>query len=211
MADTKISALTAASSALGADEIPVNEAGTTKKVTLTQILALAGNTLKNASTTGQSVNATTAYLAGSAITVPSGLLRVGSFFHWRFTATKTAAGTVAGCALLVKVGTTGSTADTTRLTLTLGTPTAAADTAYFDLITVVRSIGSGTSAVIGGGLQMTHNLSATGFSTLPTEVVRATSGGFDSTVANLIVGLALTTTTASVWTVEDLIVTVGNL
>lgn len=37
MADAKISALTAATSALAADEVPVNEAGTTKKVTLTQL------------------------------------------------------------------------------------------------------------------------------------------------------------------------------
>lgn len=37
MADTKISALTAATSALGADELPVNEAGTSKKVTVTQL------------------------------------------------------------------------------------------------------------------------------------------------------------------------------
>lgn len=38
MANTKVSALTAAGSALGADEIPVNEAGTSKKVTVDQIL-----------------------------------------------------------------------------------------------------------------------------------------------------------------------------
>lgn len=37
MADTKVSGLTAATAALGADEIPVNEAGTSKKVTVTQI------------------------------------------------------------------------------------------------------------------------------------------------------------------------------
>lgn len=40
MADVKISALPAAASALGADELPVNEAGTTKKVTITQISTL---------------------------------------------------------------------------------------------------------------------------------------------------------------------------
>lgn len=37
MADTKISALTAASAAAGANEIPINEAGTTKKITVDQI------------------------------------------------------------------------------------------------------------------------------------------------------------------------------
>lgn len=39
MADTKISALSAAASAAGANEIPINEAGTNKKVTVTQLLA----------------------------------------------------------------------------------------------------------------------------------------------------------------------------
>jgi hypothetical protein len=38
MADTKVSALTAAAAALGADEFPVNEAGTSKKVTITQLV-----------------------------------------------------------------------------------------------------------------------------------------------------------------------------
>lgn len=42
MADTKISALTAAASALGADEFAVNEAGTSKKVTLTQVATFIG-------------------------------------------------------------------------------------------------------------------------------------------------------------------------
>lgn len=41
MADTKISALTAASAALGTQEIPVNEGGTSKKLTVTQIKTFA--------------------------------------------------------------------------------------------------------------------------------------------------------------------------
>ena len=39
MADSKISALTAATSALGADELPINEAGTSKKLTVRLLLA----------------------------------------------------------------------------------------------------------------------------------------------------------------------------
>jgi len=42
MADVKISALPAAGSALGPDEIPVNEAGTTKKVTANQLKTFIG-------------------------------------------------------------------------------------------------------------------------------------------------------------------------
>lgn len=40
MADTKISALPAAGSAATANEFPINEAGTTKKVTLAQTITL---------------------------------------------------------------------------------------------------------------------------------------------------------------------------
>lgn len=42
MADTKISALTAASAALGADELAINEAGTSKKLTVALIQTLIG-------------------------------------------------------------------------------------------------------------------------------------------------------------------------
>jgi GDSL-like Lipase/Acylhydrolase family len=46
MVDTKISALTAASAALGADEIAINEAGTSKKLTVDQILGLVERTIQ---------------------------------------------------------------------------------------------------------------------------------------------------------------------
>jgi len=44
MADTKISALAAASAAAAANELPINEAGTNKKLTLAQVAALLANT-----------------------------------------------------------------------------------------------------------------------------------------------------------------------
>lgn len=159
------------------------------------------------SVTAQAISATTAYVAGSALTPTA--LRIGTAFHWRLIATKTAAGSTAGCAVLVKVGTAGTTADDTLLTFTLGTPTAAVDAAYFDVIAQVRS--NTATGVLSGGLSMTHNLAATGFSTLPTEVLQATSSAFDATVAGLIVGLAITTTTASVWSIENVYVTASRL
>lgn len=55
MADTKISALTAASAAALANEFPINEAGTTKKVTGTQIATLlrTGTTTNDNASAGQ--------------------------------------------------------------------------------------------------------------------------------------------------------------
>src|SRR5256885_7519892 len=94
MADTKISALTAATSFLDADEFPVNEAGTSKKVSGTTLKAWVGTVLNNFSTASQAPAATTrTYLTGSNITVPVGKLRIGTFFRWKFNMTKTGAGT----------------------------------------------------------------------------------------------------------------------
>lgn len=165
--------------------------------------------LTNYNTADQSINATTAYVAGSSINVPTSKLRVGTIFRWRLFVTKTNAGSTAGCAVLVKVGTAGTTADSTRITFTLGTPTAVVDTAVFDVECIVRTIGA--SGVMVGGLRMVHNLSATGFSTLPAECLSVTSGSFDMTVASLIVGLTITTTTASVWTIVGVTAEALNL
>lgn len=156
--------------------------------------------LSNQNSAAQSINATTAYVAGSSLAVPSSKLRVGTRLRWRFGITKTAAGSTVGCAFLVKFGTAGTGADTTQLTFTLGTPTAAADTALVEIECVVRSIGA--AGVVVGVLEMAHNLAATGFSTLPTEALVVTSAGFDTTVADLIAGISITTTAASVWSVE---------
>ena len=63
MADVKISALTAAGSAAGANEIPINEAGTTKKVTVTQIITYAkslGFPIVKTSTADLALTSTTA-------------------------------------------------------------------------------------------------------------------------------------------------------
>lgn len=210
MADTKISALTAATTVADANEIPINEAGTTKKITALQIKAYLGDSLQNASTADQTISATTAYVVGSAIAVPVGLLRIGTCFRWRIQATKTAAGTTAGCAILVKVGTLGTTGDSTRLTFTFGTPTGVIDRALIDVDVIVRGPLSG-SGIITGSARLAHDLAATGFSTLPGEVKQATSAAFDVTVANLIVGLTITTTTSSAWTLTGVMAEAKNL
>ncbi len=44
MADTKISALTAATAAAAANELAINEAGTSKKVTMTQVATFVNPT-----------------------------------------------------------------------------------------------------------------------------------------------------------------------
>jgi hypothetical protein len=90
VADTKISALTAASAAAGANELPINEAGTSKKLTVTQIQTFIGaqtvvnggletvNAVGNSSTS-QTIGLTTGNIqtytvnGNCTFTMPSGL------------------------------------------------------------------------------------------------------------------------------------------
>ena len=210
MADTKISALTAATTAADANEFAINEAGTSKKLTALQLSAYIGQSLRNASTADQTISATTAYVTNSNLTVPTGKLRIGTVLRWRLSVTKTAAGSTAGCAILVKLGTAGSNADTTILTFTFGTPTAAVDTAIFDVEVVVRGPLTG-SGILAGFARMTHNLAITGFSTLAVEALSVVSGSVDVTVAALIAGLSITTTTSSAWTIKTVSAEVSYL
>lgn len=72
MADTKISALTAASAAADANEIPINEAGTTKKLTVAQIITRALASLKaSAANAKDTTNVST-------LLTPANLLDVGA-------------------------------------------------------------------------------------------------------------------------------------
>lgn len=75
MADTKISALTAASAAAGANEFPINEAGTTKKVTGTQIAAMVQG-LNKASAANAKDTTDTSHLLTPANMIDVGLPRL---------------------------------------------------------------------------------------------------------------------------------------
>jgi hypothetical protein len=210
MADTKISGLPAASAVVDANEIPINEAGTTKKVTALQMAAYIGDSIQNASVADQAINATTAYVTNSNLAVPVGKLRIKTILKWRIQVTKSAAGTTAGCAVLFKLGTGGVVGDATILTFTFGTPTGVADVGFIDVVVIIRGPLS-ASCIATGEAILTHGLAATGFSTLVVEVKQATSGTFDATTANLIAGIAITTTTASVWTVTGVVAEAKNL
>lgn len=213
-ADTKITNLTAASAAAGANELPINEAGADKKVTVTQIQALLGvnfgNTLRNQSTAAQSPAAgASTYLTNSNISVPVDKLRVGTVFRWTLWFSKTAAGTAAR-SHIVRIGTAGTTSDAAIVTLTSGTPSAAADQGY-QIITVTIRGPLSASCIAHGGSMGTHQLSTTGLFANETEVLLVTSGTFDCTTANLIVGLSVTTGASEALTYEQVIVEAYNL
>jgi hypothetical protein len=98
-------------------------------------------------------NAADTYLTGSSLAI-AGRIQAGSFFKWRFRATKTAAG-VASAAFNIRFGTAGSVADTARATFTSSAAqTAATDTAMFEIDANFRQIGA--TAVVQGACRMDH-------------------------------------------------------
>ena len=210
MADTKISGLTAATVMADANEFAINEAGASKKLTGTLIKDWAGNILRNVSTADQSPGAgATTYLTNSNIAVPTAKLRIGSWFRWTLTMTKTAAGAAAR-SHLIKLGTAGTTGDATIITLTSGTPTAAADTGQTIITCVIRGPLS-ASCIANGAAHSIHNLSTTGLYPNETESLQVTSGTFDATTASLIIGLAVTTGASEALTYQQVIAEAFNL
>lgn len=203
MPDTKVSALTAATAAADANEYPINEAGTSKKVTGTLIKDWIGDTIGNASTAAQTPTAATlTYLTNSNMAVPVAKLRIGTQFLWWLFFDKTAAGTLAS-SFHVRVGTAGTTADTARLTFTTGAGTAAIDQGFLQILVTCRGPLS-ASGIFEGVMTLTHNLQTTGVLAVQQQVAFVTSGAFDVTTANLIVGLSVTTGTAQAWTFRQI-------
>lgn len=151
----------------------------------------------NASVANQSISAnSTQYLTNSNIAIPPSGLRVKTILRWTLHVTKTAAGTAANT-FTVRLGTAGTTADATILTFALPVGTAVADTGRIDIEVVIRG-PLGASCVAAGLLTMSHNLAATGLSTLPGVAIQQVSGSFNSGTANLIAGIVCQTAASTV-------------
>lgn len=209
MADAKISALPAASGALLAQEIPANDAGTTRKVTVDQIIALSeavANPAAGSTSTPGAGFATDTYLAGSRVLVAGttgrGALKAGSVYRLKLSASKTAAGTGAPV-FTVRYGTAGTTSDTAICTVTFAAGTAAVDTGFFEIFVNIRSVGSGTSATaIGVGTLVHTTAAATGLvGAVSPIVVGSVGSGFNSQTASAGIGCSLNAGASAAWTV----------
>lgn len=204
MPDTKISALPALTSPADADELAVNDAGVSRRMTLTTLVNYleSRNRVANASVANQGPGfAADTYLVGSSCAIPAGRLQAKAMYRCLFNVTKTAAG-VATPIINLRIGTAGTTADASRGVLTFSAQTAVADEGVFDLEATFRTVGAGTAAVVQSLAQLRHRLSVTGLGVGVSEPEVATSGGFDSTVANLIVGLSVNGGASAAWTVN---------
>src|SRR5215204_4414774 len=72
----------------------------------------------SASVTEQTISGNSdTYITGSRVTFPTGKIKIGTKYRCKFNVVKTGAGTAAP-ALNVRVGTAGTTSDTSRATLT---------------------------------------------------------------------------------------------
>lgn len=154
----------------------------------------------NASTAQQGAGfSSDTYLAGSSIAVPSGSLKQGSIYRCVFDVSSGGLG-VAAPIIYVRFGTNGSTADTAIATLTFAAQTMVADDGAFEIFASFRAVGA--SAVVQVVGRITHALSITGLSTAVSGTVRATSGAFNSSTANSIIGLSVDAGALASWTVQ---------
>lgn len=159
--------------------------------------------LTNYNTTDQNVAAgTTVQITGTNIQFPSSRpIKIGTTFTWELSITKTAAGTASN-SLDIRVGTNGTSADTSRLAFATGTGTAAVDTASVVIRAVVRG-PIGSSCIVEGNMRLVKAAAAAaGFSVNPSVAVNTTSAGFDVTTNNIIFGLSITTAALTVLNFE---------
>lgn len=164
--------------------------------TSTLIRTLPG--IRNFNNADEVANAVDTYLAGSKITVPQHGLQAGTIFKWVIGMTKTAAG-IAAPIWNIRVGTAGTTADAARVTFTSpSAQTAATDAGQVEIYAILRNTGA--AGVMAGVLSLWHNNATTGFASVSQIVVQATSAGFDTTTANLLVGISVNPGAAGVWT-----------
>lgn len=202
MADTTITGATAAAAALGPMEIPVNDAGGDKKLTVTQLDAYIVEPTAS-STAAQTLGTSDTYLAGSGITVTAGRIQAGTYYRCVMDMTKTAAST-ATAVIYLRMGTLGTTGDAAICTFTFPTAqTAAVDDGRFEVLANFRSVGTGTSAVVEGVLFINRTKTTTGF--LSTSGLafmapnRVTSSGFNSATVTK-VGISINAGASSAWT-----------
>jgi hypothetical protein len=153
-------------------------------------------------------NAADTYLTGSNIAI-GGHLKAGTILRWRLAATKTAAGTAAPV-IRVRFGNSADLTDSARLTFTLVAQTAAADTAWFEIVAVVRTVSA--SGTVAGVAKVAHANTTTGFANQAQEQVQtATSGTFNNAGLNLNAGISVDPGASGVWTFQVVAAEAVNL
>lgn len=217
--DKAISGLAAASALAGDELVPVVQGGVTEKATMTQIASFVSRALYNASvSTPASTFATDTYLVGSSILIPAPatMLQGKAMYRCLFSVAKTNVGTAAPV-LTIRFGTGGVVGDASVCAFTFPLQTAVVDEGVFEVNATFRTVGIGTTAVLAGVARLTHDNGAsgtsagTGLSVQADPAVITVGGGFNSTVANSIIGLSVNGGASAVWTVAVVQASLVNL
>jgi hypothetical protein len=213
VADAKVSALPSAGTLSDTDLLLLINGGGSTSLSLNALDAYieSRGRVNNASVAQQTWAATEAYLTGSDCQIPAGRLQAKTMYRCKFELTKTSTAGVATPIVNVKIGTAGTTADTTRAALTFAAQTAVADTGFLEVFLTFRTVGSGTSAVIRVTGTLSHALAATGLSTANQSIAKVTSSGFDSTVSALKIGCTFTGGTSFTGTTDQVQAELFNL
>lgn len=162
----------------------------------------------NANTADVTASAADTYLTGSNLTV-GGRIQAGTWFRWRFTMTKTAAG-VATPIYTVRAGTAGTTADASVGTATGVAQTAATDTGWHEIEAVVRSVSATSTGQIT--FRQAHKNATTGLANVAQDQIFQTAfSSIDLTSTSLIFGVSCNPGASGVWTFQTVSVLVGNL
>jgi len=168
--------------------IVIPSGGTASKITLAGLQQSLGAGYRNGSTATVSAGyAVDTYLAGSAVTVPAGAWKVGTIYQCGFDMVKTAAGTAA-FTITIRIGTLGTTGDTSVYTIPWAVGTAAIDTGWFEVYIAFRTVGAGaTIAAVG---TCAHHLAATGLISTGASgngiIAQGVGGSFSSTTATIL-------------------------
>ncbi len=206
---SKISALANASAFDGSEEFPVVQGGVTKAGSVAMLDAYIGPN-RGALVTPQTITGNTdTYITDSRKVLPQARMQAGVVYRARIVVTKTAAGT-ATPTFTVRTGTAGTTADTSRLAYTGVAQTAVADVGFIEVQATFRVVGA--SAVLSTWLSFTHDLAATGFANAQRSFMgQSVSATFDSTTANMCIGLSVNAGASASWTFQQCYTELVNL
>ena len=161
----------------------------------------------NYNTTGQTINATSAYITGTKLPLTD--VKSGTIVTWKISLSKTAAG-VASPIWNVRLGAAGSITDTNIIQITSAPQTASADVGYVTIECIFRS-GIGTSSVITCHLNIAHNITGGGLSTTINF-----NGWNQTNPAGIFInpshfiGVSVSNGTSAVWTINQVTATMTN-
>lgn len=163
-----------------------------------------------ASSSDQTLGTGDTYVAGSRVTFPTGKIKVGTKYKCRFNVVRATGAATTAPVITVRVGTAGTTSDTSRAALTFAAQSNAADEGYIDVQCVFRTAGA--AATIEANGKLWHRLVTTGLNvTAVFTSVLNLGGSFDVTGASLGIGISIAAGSPASWTLSVVSAEIVNL